>query len=76
MVDVATCAVASTYTVALAVVCGHILASLLHGALDAELLHIGVGRYLRLDMMALEHKGNREGDGEKSHGADCKKYND
>ena len=43
----------------LAVGIGHILAGLLHGTLDSALLHVAVGRDLRLDVVALENQGQR-----------------
>ena len=42
-----------------------ILAGLLHGALDAEALHIGVCRYLGLDVMPLDEERERQRKGEK-----------
>ena len=54
MVDVAARAVARADAVVVAVVEAHILTSLLHGALDTHLLHVWVGRYLRLDVVSLE----------------------
>ena len=58
MLNVATCAVA-TARIWNAIFGCHIFASLLHGTLYAESLHILVGRYLRLDMMPLEDKRER-----------------
>ena len=54
MVDVATCAVARTDVVVVAIIETHILAGLLHGALDTHLLHVWVCRDLRLDVVTLE----------------------
>ena len=46
-----------------------ILARLLHGALDSEALHIGVGRDLGLDVMPLDEERERQCKGEERHGA-------
>lgn len=54
MCNVATCAVARADAILVAVVEAHIFTSLLHSALDTHLLHVWVGRYLRLDVVSLE----------------------
>ena len=55
MFDIATRAVSATRAV-VATLCSHILASLLHRTLNAELLHILVCRYFRINMMSLENQ--------------------
>ena len=55
MFNITPCAV-SAARVIITIFGRHILASLLHRTLDAELLHILVCRYFRINMMSLENQ--------------------
>ena len=55
---------------------GYILASLLHGALDAEALHIGVGRYLGLDVVSLEDERQRHSERKECNDGDSNEYDE
>jgi hypothetical protein len=70
VVDIATCTVARAERVVGAIFGCHILASLLYGALNAESLHILIGRDFRLDMVPLNHQRQRHCDYEKCYGCD------
>lgn len=66
MRDIASGTVTATNIIVIAVVQAHILTGLLHCALDTHLLHIGVGRYFGLNVVALEyvcqrHSQHKEG---------------
>ena len=54
MCNVATCAVARADAILVAVVEAHIFTSLLNGALDTHLLHVWVGRNLRLNVVTFD----------------------
>ena len=47
---------------------------LLHGAFDAETLHVLVGRDLRVDEMAFDHQRQRHAEDEESHGRHGAQY--
>ena len=58
MFNITPCAVSATRVI-IAIFGSHILTSLLHRTLDAEALHILVGRDLRIDMMSLKNQRQR-----------------
>jgi len=64
--DVARGAVARTYAVAVGL--PRILAALLHGALDAEPLHVLVGGDFGVDVVSLNHERERHADDEQCDG--------
>ena len=55
MFNITPCAISATRVI-ITIFGSHILASLLHGALDTESLHILICGYLRIDMMPLENR--------------------
>lgn len=52
------------------------LAGLVHGAFDAQPLHVLVGRYFGVDVVALDHQGQRHADDEQPDGRDGTQYDD
>ena len=52
------------------------LAGFVHGAFDAQPLHVLVGRYFGVDVVALDHQGQRHADDEQPDGRDGAKYDD
>ena len=64
--NIATCAVAAAWAV-VTIFARHVLAGLLYGALDAEALHILVGRDLGVDMVPLENQRQRHCQNKKSN---------
>lgn len=51
-------------------------AGLVHGAFDAQPLHVLVGRYFGVDVVALDHQGQRHADDEQPDGRDGTQYDD
>ena len=52
------------------------LAGFVHGAFDAQPLHVLVGRYFGVDVVALDHQGQRHADDEQPDGRDGTQYDD
>lgn len=73
--DVACRAVARTARVG-AVCLSGVLARFLHGAPDAQPLHVLVGRYFRVDMVSLDHQRQRHAHDEEGYGAEGEEEND
>lgn len=48
----------------------------LHGAPDAQPLHVLVGRYFRVDMVSLDHQRQRHAHDEEGYGAEGEEEND
>ena len=53
-----------------------VLARFLHGAPDAQPLHVLVGRYFRVDMVSLDHQRQRHAHDEEGYGAEGEEEND
>ena len=53
-----------------------VLARFLHGAPDAQPLHVLVGRYFRVDMVPLDHQRQRHAHYEEGYGAEGEEEND
>ena len=51
-------------------------ARFVHGALDAQPLHVLVGRYFRVDMVPLDHQRQRHAHYEEGYGAEGEEEND
>ena len=57
-------------------VCPESSRDFLHGAPDAQPLHVLVGRYFRVDMVSLDHQRQRHAHDEEGYGAEGEEEND
>ena len=71
--DVASRAIAVTTDI-LAIGVSHILARLLNGTLNATLLHMAVGRNLRIDVVTLENQCQRHSQNKHANGCYRNQY--